>query len=174
MTRNEWLALIQRDAKWNVRKEVQEWEFQAGLVCKAVYQKAVLGSVILVSKHEYEAVNFGPGEEVIMRDPAFGVRMNRPPSNSDSWDNVWHSVAEACWLTKSASVAPVAAYLAYCRGCRDWEPTPPHYQELPPEQQHAWELVALRARNLATEAKLREEQEEGKKMPIIPILRKLS
>lgn len=79
----------------------------------------------------------------------------KPELFEDCWVNVWHSVSETAYLGlikpeiafrqllmfSDVIVPGMLCYSAYCQECRDWEPHPKMFDELPDDLKRKWALI---------------------------------
>ncbi|XOF33564.1 MAG: hypothetical protein ACL93V_16435 [Candidatus Electrothrix sp. YB6] len=158
MDRNTWLKLVNQSGKGLYKKgylgrEVYEFEIQAALEAQKVFAETTHTERVRITGMEFTT----PPEGSTYRSITESIhrRITAAPSLMDSaWINIWHSVAEASFLITAGvpkvatflddhGIVGMAAYLAYCRECRDWVPAPPMFSELPLEEQSAWREVEI-------------------------------
>ena len=156
MDRNIWLMMVNQTGKGLYKKgylgrEVHEFEIQAALEAQRVFAEMTNTDKIRITCMEYTTPPEGSTYRSIT-EPIHRKIKVAPSIMESSWVNVWHSVAEASFLITAGTSKVVsflqeygkiglAAYLAYCRECRDWVPAPQMFRELSAEQQEAWQEV---------------------------------
>jgi hypothetical protein len=158
MERNIWLMMVNQSGKGLYKKgylgrEVYEFEIEAALEAQRIFAEMTDTEKIHITCMEFTAPPAGSTYRSITEP--IHRKINAAPSLMESaWVNVWHSVAEASFLitagmpkmmsfTGGSGATGSAAYLAYCRECRDWVPTPRMFSELSPEVQDAWQEVEI-------------------------------
>ena len=158
MDRNIWLMIVNQSGRGLYKKgylgrEVHEFEIKAAMEAQRVFAEMTHVERIRITCQEFtvppEGSTYRSMTEPIHR------KVNVAPSIMESaWVNVWHSVAEASFLSTSSTprknsffedlfqeycITGMAAYLAYCRECRDWMPSPHMFSELSSGEQEAWQ-----------------------------------
>ncbi len=167
MDRNIWLMMVNQKGhglykKGYLGREVHEFEIKAALEAQRVFAEMTNADKIRITGMEFTT----PPEKSTYRSITEPIhrKINAAPSIMEStWVNVWHSVAEASFLISSGTpkagtpkvmsffdeygITGMAAYLAFCRECRDWSPSPKMFRELSLAEQDAWH----KAENVASE-----------------------
>ena len=158
MTHDEWIVLVMTSHKGLYKKgclgrEVYEFEIDAAMKAQQAFARCSGANALKIT-----GINFTkPPEGSTYRamTEACHYKITRAPDLLDSaWVNVWHTVVEASFLAQNATCSTLdmadtvqdtgfAAYLAYCRECRDWTPSPPQYDHLPPRQRAAWGVAQI-------------------------------
>jgi hypothetical protein len=160
MERNTWLKLINQKGKGLYKKgslgrEVYDFEIEAALEVQCVFAKMTEMGRIKITCMDFTTPPEGSTYRS-MTEPIHRKITDAPCIMESAWVNVWHSVAEASFLFSSGvpkvisfldeqDIIGMAAYLAYCRECRDWVPAPQMFFELREEEQIAWREVELTA-----------------------------
>ena len=160
MTRTEWLNLVQCSNRGlykpgTLGREVYEGEIEAALEAQRIYANTVNVDRLVMNAMDFHDVEEGSTFRDIT-EPIHKPIRTQPLPGESCWVNVWHSVAEAAYLTgkskwMNAQTGAKSCYLAYCRECRDWDPSPPMFYELSVLQQVAWSLVCKLARKMMKE-----------------------
>ena len=160
MERNIWLQLVNQKGKGLYKKgslgrEVYDFEIEAAMEAQRVFAEMTATDRIRIT-----CINFTtPPEKSTYRsmtEPIHKKITSAPCIMESAWVNVWHSVVEASFLISSGEpkmisfldeqdIVGMAAYLAYCRECRDWVHAPQMFSELREEEQLAWRAVELTA-----------------------------
>lgn len=156
MDRNIWLMMVHQSGtglykKGYLGREVHEFEIEAALEAQRVFAEMTNTEKIRITCMEYTIPPEGSTYRSIT-EPIHRKITEAPSIMESAWVNVWHSVAEASFLLTAGTpqvmsfvdeygVIGLAAYLAYCRECRDWVPSPHMFSELSPEEQEAWQEV---------------------------------
>jgi hypothetical protein len=154
MERNIWLMMVNQSNKGLYKKghlgrEVHEFEIEAALEAQRVFAEMTNTEKIHITCMEFTTPPEGSTYRTIT-EPIHRTITTAPSYMETAWMNVWHSVAEASFLISVGTpqkisfideygVTGLAAYLAYCRECRDWMPTPRMFSELSSEVQDAWQ-----------------------------------
>lgn len=172
MERDAWLALVFKSGKGLYKKgvlgrEVHEFEIKAAMKAQSIYADAMAAPRLEITHLEFVSPDEGSTYRSLT-EPIHRTIREVPDSRDSGWVNVWHSVAEAAFLSVAAvpndmredmsAVIGKSSYLAYCRECRDWIPTPPQFGELSFDEQCAWVEVELKtaplmARGFAAKAR---------------------
>ncbi|MCI5140260.1 MAG: hypothetical protein D3909_00625 [Candidatus Electrothrix sp. ATG1] len=156
MERNIWLMLVNQSGKGLYKKgylgrEVYEFEIEAALEAQRVFAEMTSTEKLHITSMEFTTPPAGSTYRTIT-EPIHRKITAAPSIMESAWVNVWHSVAEASFLISAGTtkvmsfldeydITGLAAYLAYCRECRDWVPTPRMFSELSSEVQDAWHEV---------------------------------
>ena len=156
MDRNIWLMMVHQSGtglykKGYLGREVHEFEIEAALEAQKVFAKMTNTDSLRITCMEFTTPPEGSTYRSIT-EPIHRKITAAPSLMESAWVNVWHSVAEASFLITAGTpkmvsfleeygVIGLAAYLAYCRECRDWAPSPQMFAELSPEEQEAWQEV---------------------------------
>ena len=156
MERNTWLILVNQSGKGLYQKgylgrEVHEFEIEAALEAQRVFAEMTSTEKIHITCMEFTTPSAGSTYRSIT-EPIHRKITAAPSIMESAWVNVWHSVAEASFLISVGTpkvvsfldeygLAGLTAYLAYCRECRDWVPTPRMFSELSSKVQDAWQEV---------------------------------
>jgi len=156
MERNTWLILVNQSGKGLYQKgylgrEVHEFEIEAALEAQRVFAEMTSTERIHITCMQFTTPSAGSTYRSIT-EPIHRKITAAPSIMESAWVNVWHSVAEASFLVSVGTpkmmsfldeygIAGLTAYLAYCRECRDWVPTPRMFSELSSEVQDAWQEV---------------------------------
>jgi hypothetical protein len=154
MDRNIWLMMVNQQGQGLYKKgylgrEVHDFEIEAALEAQRVFAEMTHTDRIHITCMEFTT----PPEKSTYRsitEPIHHTIRTAPSLMESAWVNVWHSVAEASFLITSGtpkktsfiheySMTGLAAYLAYCRECRDWVPCPQMFPELSSGEQDAWQ-----------------------------------
>lgn len=139
--------------KGHLGREVHEFEIEAALEAQRVFAEMTSTEKIQITCMEFSTPPAGSTYRTIT-EPIHRKITAAPSHMESAWMNVWHSVAEASFLISvgtpkvmsfidGAEGTGLAAYLAYCRECRDWVPTPRMFSELSPELQSVWQEVEV-------------------------------
>lgn len=153
MTHDEWIVLVMTSHKGLYKKgylgrEVHEFEINAAMMAQLAFTRCAGTEQICITGLRFTTPPEGSTYRSITE--ACHRKVSEEPDLMDSaWVNVWHTVVEASFLAYNATCATLdmadtvhetgfAAYLAYCRECRDWNPNPPQFFHLPPDQRAAW------------------------------------
>lgn len=165
MTHDEWMVLVMTSHKGLYKKgyigrEVYDFEIDAALDIQRVFARYAGTGTVRVTKLIFTTPPDGSTYRSMTE--ACHSRISEEPDLMESaWINVWHTVAEASFLAHHAEAIRqdmadtahdigFAAYLAYCRECRDWTPDPPQYDNLPVRQRAAWGVAqTVGARKMA-------------------------
>ncbi len=163
MERNTWLKLVNQQGRGLYKKgylgrEVYEFEIEAALEAQRVFAEMTDTDKIRVTCMDFATPPEGSTYRSIT-EPIHRKITAAPSFMESAWVNVWHSVAEASFLISSGvpkvmsfldeqEIIGMAAYLAYCRECRDWVPSPQMFSELRTEEQVAWREVEITAGKL--------------------------
>lgn len=159
MTYKQWLLLVFLSGQGlykngSMGREVHEFEIEAALEAQKTFALLTGSKPIRITGLQFET----PAEKATYRSITEQVHRTmkaEPDLMESAWVNVWHSVAEASYLVRQLdskfNVAGFAAYLAYCRECRDWEPSPPMFSELSPRMHQAWKAAETMAGDLMAE-----------------------
>ncbi|XCN73704.1 MAG: hypothetical protein Q3M24_02825 [Candidatus Electrothrix aestuarii] len=158
MERDIWLMMVNQSGKGLYKKghlgrEVHEFEIEAALEAQRVFAEMTSTEKIQITCMEFSTPPAGSTYRTIT-EPIHRKITAAPSHMESAWMNVWHSVAEASFLISvgtpkvmsfidGAEGTGLAAYLAYCRECRDWVPTPRMFSELSPELQSVWQEVEV-------------------------------
>ncbi|MCI5132568.1 MAG: hypothetical protein D3904_13910 [Candidatus Electrothrix sp. EH2] len=156
MDRNIWLMMVHQSGpglykKGYLGREVHEFEIEAALEAQRVFAKMTNTDSLRITCMEFTTPPEGSTYRSIT-EPIHRKITAAPSIMESAWVNVWHSVAEASFLITAGTpkvasfleeygAIGLAAYLAYCRECRDWTPSPQMFAELQPEEQEAWQEV---------------------------------
>ena len=154
MKKKDWEALVMQSNQGlykpgTMGREVHEFEIVAAMKAQSIYAEFTGKKPLCITGFDFTT----PPENSTYRSMTEPIHrtINQAPSLMESaWINVWHSVAEACYLRVIAPVKYTSvnvAYLAYCRECRDWAPNPPMFVELSPQEQLAWVIIEERIGN---------------------------
>jgi hypothetical protein len=154
MDRNIWLMMVNQKGaglykKGYLGREVHEFEIEAALEAQRVFAEMTNTDKIRITCMEFRTPPEGSTYRS-MTEPIHRKIEAAPGIMESAWVNVWHSVAEASFLITSGTprvmsfldaygATGLAAYLAFCRECRDWMPTPQMFPELSQEEQEAWQ-----------------------------------
>lgn len=159
MKYKQWLLLVFLSGQGlykngSMGREVHEFEIEAALEAQKAFALLTGSKPIRITGLQFET----PSEKSTHRsitEPIHRTMEAEPDLMESAWVNVWHSVAEASYssrqLESKFNIAGFAAYLAYCRECRDWEPSPPMFIELSPRMRQAWESAEMMAGDLMVE-----------------------
>jgi hypothetical protein len=154
MDRNIWLMMVNQHGKGLYKKgylgrEVYEFEIEAALEAQRVFAEMTNSDKIRITCMEFTTPPEGSTYRSIT-EPIHRTITAAPSIMESAWVNVWHSVAEASFLISSGTpkvmsffdeygITGMAAYLAFCRECRDWSPSPKMFRELSFAEQDAWQ-----------------------------------
>jgi hypothetical protein len=154
MDRNIWLMMVNQQGnglykKGYLGREVHDFEIDAALEAQRVFAEMTDTARIHITCMEFTTPPEGSTYRSIT-EPIHHTISRAPSFMESAWVNVWHSVAEASFLIVSGTpkkvsflneygITGLAAYLAYCRECRDWAPRPQMFQELSSGVQDAWQ-----------------------------------
>jgi hypothetical protein len=165
MERNIWLMMVNQSGKGLYKKgyvgrEVHEFEIEAALEAQRVFAEMTNAEKIRITCMEFTTP---PADSTYrsMTEPIHCKITEAPNLMESAWMNIWHSVAEASFLISvgtpkkisfidESRITGLTAYLAYCRECRDWMPTPRMFSELSSEVQDAWKEVEMTAAQIMT------------------------
>ena len=158
MTHDEWMVLVMTSHKGLYKKgylgrEVYGFEINAAMRAQRAFARHAGTGAVCITGLRFsippEGSTYRSLTETCHR------KISEEPDLIDSaWVNVWHTVVEASFLAQHATCSTLdmaetvqstgfAAYLAYCRECRDWTPNPPQYDCLPPKQRAAWGVAQV-------------------------------
>lgn len=158
MTHDDWMVLVMTSHKGLYKKgylgrEVYEFEIEAAMQAQRAFARSTGVPVMRITGYHY----FTPPDGATYRSitEACHEKIEQEPDLMDSaWVNVWHTVVEASFLAQRATRTSLdmadavhdigfAAYLAYCRECRDWNPSPPQYDHLSLRERAAWGVAQV-------------------------------
>jgi hypothetical protein len=152
-------------------REVHDFEIEAALDAQRLFAEMTDTDSIQITCIDFTTPPEGSTYRS-MTEPIHRKMIDEPCVMESAWVNVWHSVVEASFLSlhgqrkernnsfelvrilaeKSIEhIKGAAAYLAYCRECRDWNPSPLMFEELPRNEQEAWKKVEHFAASRMTE-----------------------
>lgn len=160
MERNIWLKLVNQHGRGLYKqgylgREVHEFEIEAALEAQRVFAEMTDTDTIRITCMNFTTPPEGSTYRSIT-EPIHRKITAAPSFMESAWVNVWHSVAEASFLVSSGvpkiisfldeqDIIGMAAYLSYCRECRDWIPAPQMFYELQEKEQIAWREVEFTA-----------------------------
>lgn len=155
MKQEQWMILVNQSGKGLYKRgylgrEVYEFEIKAALKAQSIFAQLTEADKIRITRLDFTTPPEGSTYRS-MTEPIHRTIKSVPNITESSWVNVWHSVAEASYLYHREYNRPdipctgMTAYLAYCRECRDWEPYPKTFSELPPIYRPAWSEVEYQA-----------------------------
>ncbi len=178
MDQNTWLKLVNQSGRGLYKKgylgrEVYEFEIEAALEAQRIFAEMTGTDRLRITGMHFTTPQEGSTYRSIT-EPIHRKITAAPSVMESAWVNVWHSVAEASFLITAGvpkdvsffdkqEIIGMAAYLAYCRECRDWIPTPQMFSELSAEEQSAWREVEITVAKMMAAGFIKLNREPEKK-----------